>query len=209
MEFDLVQKLDAGGALYRPAQPISFSRAMDLLEESEGAGAAFRGGLERLITGAGEQVFFECPPTRLKSLETQGFEFVILPTNELRGAAVMMEDVAFRDHLVAREENDLAVSFESLGRDATMVSPLPDLSEDSRSSRFTHLRAFMGHASDERRKALWKEVSRSFRARLNSADGRQVWLSTHGGGVPYLHFRICEQPRYYHHRPFAEMVVDV
>jgi hypothetical protein len=212
MEFELVKKLDGGGGLYRPVPPLSFAKALDLLEGSKG-GVAFIEGIERLIIGAGKDegmpaVFFECPPARAKSLESQGFEFVVIPTNELRTETVNLEDVAFREHLVPRDNNDLVVTFESLGRDATMVAPLPDASEDATTSKFSHLKAFLENADIHRRTALWQEVSRSFRARLISAkDGGQVWLSTHGGGVPYLHVRICEKPRYYHHDAFAKMVV--
>jgi hypothetical protein len=46
--------------------------------------------------------------------------------------------------------------------------------------------------------ALWRCVGAAAEARLRSHGG--FWLSTHGGGVPWLHVRLDDQPKYFHGR---------
>ena len=35
-------------------------------------------------------------------------------------------------------------------------------------------------------------------------QGRPVWLSTEGSGVPWLHVRMDSRPKYYHTREFKD-----
>ena len=46
---------------------------------------------------------------------------------------------------------------------------------------------------------LWKQVGETMQLRLESdaVDGKRVWLSTSGLGVPWLHVRLDSEPKYY------------
>ena len=198
MEF--VREEVDGGYLYRSKPVLTFSEALNLLQDECELAASFRTKLESALTSqrsGTHAVFWECPPTTSDRYETQPFEFVVIFTDELRTEKVSIDEIAFASYLKGAEEQDGAVAFPSLGGDATMVSPT--FSED-----YTHLKAFLLRATTRAKTNLWHEVGRSFVKRLKATEGR-VWLSTHGGGVPYLHVRICQAPRYYHYGPFADM----
>ena len=52
---------------------------------------------------------------------------------------------------------------------------------------------------------LWALVAQSLRKRARGHDARQpTWLSTEGSGVPWLHVRLDDRPKYYHHAPYRD-----
>ena len=197
MEF-MRKEVENGGYLYEwPG--LTFSEAINLLQDESEVSSSFRAKIESIFTEerAGMHgVFWECPPTTSNRFETQPFEFVVFFTDILRNEKVLLEEVAFSNHLKADKLS--VIAFPSLGGDATMVSP-------AYNCEYTHLKAFLIHANQKMKAALWKEVGKSIIKRLESANGNRIWLSTHGAGVPYLHVRICPAPRYYHYRAYAEM----
>merc|ERR1711900_100963 len=52
------------------------------------------------------------------------------------------------------------------------------------------------NAPAAQQRAFWKKVRDMASEELKTHD--KVWLSTHGGGVPFLHVRIETRPKYYH-----------
>jgi hypothetical protein len=87
------------------------------------------------------------------------------------------------------------VAFPNLGGDAALVVPCPLDSE----TRYGHLRAFLRTAPESQKHLLWQTVGTEMNRRLSA---KPVWLNTAGGGVPWLHIRLDDQPKYYRHDPY-------
>ena len=83
-----------------------------------------------------------------------------------------------------------AVSFPNLSGDTILVVPVP-----RKGKRFTNMFYFMNNASEIQKKELWKKVAEQAKEFLKTNEN--VWISTHGLGVNYLHVRICNNPKYY------------
>lgn len=133
--------------------------------------------------------FWECPPVT-RSLLDEPFEFVLVDS---RGLAVVAADPGpFGDQFVA---GSLAVSFYNLGRDAYLVAPCPGPA----SSSCAHLAAFVRGASPSENQVLWSSVADALDREL---DDRQLWVSTSGLGVYWVHIRLDRRPKYYTHPPY-------
>jgi hypothetical protein len=96
-----------------------------------------------------------------------------------------------------RLSTDEVVSFANLGGDATLVVPRPIADP----SAYGHLAAFVRLAPQRQRLALWRAVGEVMQNRLSK---KPVWLSTAGAGVPWLHVRIDDRPKYYGHWPYRQ-----
>lgn len=83
-----------------------------------------------------------------------------------------------------------AVSFPNLSGDTILVVPVP-----RKGKRFTNMFYFMTNASEIQKKELWKKVAEQAKEFLKTNEN--IWISTHGLGVNYLHVRICNNPKYY------------
>ncbi len=113
------------------------------------------------------------------------FECVLLDDP---GLARPPDPDAFAEHFASTGEP--VVSFANLGRDAILVVPRP-LGDPS---GYAHLAAFVRHAPYAQRSALWQRVGDAVAGRLGA---KPVWLSTAGAGVPWLHVRLDDRPKYY------------
>ena len=104
-------------------------------------------------------------------------------------ARVRPDPRAFEEHF-----GDAPVAcFGNLRGDAWLVVPTP------RSGPSPHLLAFLRRAPPDHAAALWQAVADAVERRLGD---RPLWVSTHGMGVPWLHVRLDDRPKYYRHRPF-------
>lgn len=86
--------------------------------------------------------------------------------------------------------------FPNLGGDAILVVPRPIAAPTA----YGHLAAFVRRAPAHQQDAFWQAVGAAMSARLGA---RPVWLNTAGAGVPWLHLRLDDRPKYYRHRPYA------
>ena len=91
-----------------------------------------------------------------------------------------------------------AVNFLNLGGDAILVTPCPTESNCD----YSHLGAFIHNAPQPQQHRLWALVGETMVERINE---QPVWLSTAGGGVAWLHVRLDNQPKYYHHKPYRTL----
>lgn len=166
-----------------------------------------------------DAVFFECVPVSASSLDTQGFEFVVLRAARLEGVAVDINPFEhnFRSHRGGVESDNQVIAFPNLGRDSLLVVPCPPQhvtasrqEGDSQLNHFAHLAAFLRGASAEHRSNLWRVVAEQLLASLTPQDplsvahGQQLWLSTSGLGVSWLHVRIDRVPKYYNYREYKQ-----
>ena len=96
----------------------------------------------------------------------------------------------FSEHFNKNKDEKYAISFPNLSGDTMLVVPIP-----RKSKRFTNMFYFMNSASEIQKRELWKKVA--IEARKFLKNNENIWISTHGLGVNYLHVRICNTPKYY------------
>ncbi len=92
----------------------------------------------------------------------------------------------FRTHL---NNKTSPVAFSNLAGSCTLVAP-PDTGKN-----FSHLGLFYKNATQDEIRALWKKVAVEIKKKLK--QNHAVYVSTHGTGVPWLHVRICNSPKYF------------
>ncbi len=96
------------------------------------------------------------------------------------------------------------VSFTNRSRDATLVSPCPSRSYNTGvNDHCAHLASFVRVGHPRQVNALWKKVGRTVLDELRTIPStEQLWLSTAGFGVSWLHVRLDETPKYYSFREY-------
>ena len=152
--------------------------------------AGFRSLFSGLLAAAPFGEFrWETPAVTAGTL-TRPFECVVLDSPGLAGTP---DPEAFAAHL-AGAESGVAV-FPNLGGDAVLVAPRPVGDR----SAYGHLAAFVRLAPESQRHALWRAVGGAMARRVGP---RPVWLSTAGAGVPWLHVRLDDRPKYYGYGPY-------
>ncbi len=131
---------------------------------------------------------FETPAMTASGLDST-FECVVVADPSLDGRP---DPAPFAGYF--RSDRDV-VRFPNLGGDATMIVPCPRTDEGA----YVHFAAFLRGAPRGQQRELWGEVSVAMSERLGE---RPVWLSTAGGGVAWLHFRLDDRPKYYAYSPY-------
>ena len=146
------------------------------------------------------------------------FRFVLVRAPELFGRQA--DQRSFQEHFVryamlVYKKNPLSclfvsilhrgardvVSFKNLRRDATLVAPRPT-NRANCDKHFSHLAGFVRHADLEQVSHFWQTVAREAMQELQKRPfGSNLWMSTAGQGVSWLHFRMEDTPKYY---SFAE-----
>jgi hypothetical protein len=163
------------------AAPATFADVLDGWQH----GADFRALFNSLLADAPYPAFRWETPAVTTATVSQPFEFVLLESPELVRPP---DPQAFAAHF--RPDDDGIVTCVNLGGDAVLVVPCPA----GAPSAYAHLAAFVRHAPEWQRHALWQAVATAMQARLGA---RPVWLSTAGAGVPWLHVRLDDRPKYY------------
>jgi hypothetical protein len=167
------------------SSPVAYAEVLRLWREDD----AFRMFFLALLADSPYTAFrWETPPITAATA-ARPFEFVLLDSPEL---ARKLDRDAFAEHFSTDEP---VVEFANLGGDAILVVPCP-VGPDS---AYGHLAAFVRHAPESQRHALWRAVGAAMQRRVGA---KPVWLSTAGGGVSWLHVRLDNRPKYYGHGPY-------
>ena len=175
-------------AVYLDARPATYA---DILRGWQGD-AGFRSQFNSLLAGAPYSAFrLETPPVTTSTL-MRPFEFVLMDSP---GLARRPDPEAFAAYFGGGAADTGVVEFSNLGGDAIMVVPCP-MAEPS---VYGHLAAFVRHAPEQQRHALWQTVAAAMTGRVGS---KPVWLSTAGAGVSWLHVRLDDRPKYYGFAPY-------
>ncbi len=166
---------------------LSFDDVLRLWREDDGFAAAWSAHLAGAPYAA---LRLECPPLVAGRLGGS-LSCVLLDAPELVRPA---DPRPFRDPL-DRAGEALVATFPNLSGDAVLVVPRGI----GPPAAYSHLAAFLRDAPAPQVRALWRAVAAAMRARLGAAP---VWLSTAGSGVPWLHVRLDDRPKYYVHAPY-------
>ncbi len=152
---------------------------------------AFREAWSDALAGVGFKAFrWETPRLVAASLDDP-FEAVVVDDPGLERP---QDADAFAEHFEADPAAQVLV-IPNLSGDATLIVPAPAVERTC----YCHLAAFVRHAPAGQRAALWQATAEATLARVGA---RAVWLSTAGGGVPWLHVRLDDRPKYYAHMPY-------
>jgi len=81
-------------------------------------------------------------------------------------------------------------SFPNLSGDTVLVIPMPKSGKS-----YATVKDFVDNAPLVQQQEFWKRVAKLAKKQMKKYG--KVWISTHGLGVPYLHVRICNKPKYY------------
>jgi hypothetical protein len=94
-------------------------------------------------------------------------------------------------------------TFPNTSGDAQLVVPCPPAAGGS-AAAYGHLLSFLRGAPAAQVGALWAAAATALRARLSARPG-PAWLSTSGLGVPWLHIRVDDRPKYIGWEPFRRL----
>jgi len=186
-----VERLDRGCVVRFELddRPVKFSDVLRLWHSDP----SFRTFFIALLADAPYSAFrWETPPITATTAN-RPFEFVLLDSPELETEA---DPEAFAEHFRSSTDHDV-VWFPNLNNDAILVVPRPV----GPVTAYGHLASFVRSAPASQKHALWSLVGKLMEDRLGSS---LVWLSTAGAGVPWLHVRIDQRPKYYCHRPYRQ-----
>ena len=173
------------------SSPVSYAEVLRLWQND----GDYRDYFIRLLIDAPFAAFrWETPPIS-NATAHRPFEFVLVDSPHL---ACAPDPSAFADQFAAAAPGSV-VEFANLGHDAILIAPCPvDASSD-----YGHLAAFLRDSNESQRHALWKLVGAAMQRRLGDNN---VWLSTAGGGVDWLHVRLDDRPKYYAYAPYRDAV---
>ncbi|HSC17791.1 MAG TPA: hypothetical protein VLC74_02650 [Rhizomicrobium sp.] len=182
------------GEIIQIAESEHFLTAADVLARWRDD-ASFRAFfIGTLIANDYPGFFWEMPPLSPKSANNP-FECVAIRDDSL--ALVRADDSDFAEHLNAAPE--AVAVFRNLGGDALLIAP----SRLSNMDCYGHIAAFLRAAPAVQQQALFQCVAAEAEKLL--ARGETFWISTSGLGVAWLHVRLDSHPKYYQHRPYAEL----
>ena len=108
---------------------------------------------------------------------------------------------AFSKHIAKQKEsvgttfNKYAIAFYNLSKDALLVIPMLRKNKD-----FSTIKGFIDNATLTQQRHFWKLVASTIKKALKTHD--EVYVSTHGLGVPYFHLRIDFAPKYIQTKSF-------
>ena len=166
-------------------QTLTYRQFIDHLCQSQ----EFRSFVNQTLVDSSFKAFrFETPPVTQETFD-RDFEFVLLEANYLDGR---IDKRSFREHF--RKDRAIVV-FTNLSGKSPMIVPCPV----GRDQCYGHLANFVRHADDEQTDEFWRVCGEEMAARINE---KKLWLSTHGGGVAWLHMRIDSRPKYYGFDPY-------
>lgn len=154
---------------------------------------AFREWFGQYLAAAPYSAFrWETPAVTRTNLD-RPFEFVLIDSPRLERS---VDQKTFAEHF--HDSGPPVVTITNLGGDAVLVIPAPR----AEPTAYGHLASFVRRAPRDQQQALWQAVAQAMRQRISD---KPVWLSTAGGGVAWLHVRLDDRPKYYHHRAYARL----
>jgi len=128
--------------------------------------------------------------------ENSIYEEKFIPNKSLNN---MQQDWSTFDQYIKKSKNKYVTNFYNLSGDTMLIVPIPKQNQN-----FTTLKDFIDNASTIQQTHFWKEVAKQTRKLIKyNPKNTKYWISVHGKGVPFLHIRICTEPKYYITKQFT------
>lgn len=160
---------------------LGFDEVLGLLAQR----TAFRDFFANALRAMPYEAFnMEWPPIDVENIGMP-FEMVVYKAPFLLLAPASSS--AFDEHF---EENELTAVFLNHQGDAILLAPKPV----GAMSGYGHLASFLAKAPAESVDDLLMALGE---VALENVSEKPLWLSTSGGGVPWLHIRLDDKPKYY------------
>eukprot|EP00955_Chlamydomonas_euryale_P106485 365707-Chlamydomonas_euryale.AAC.17 len=115
----------------------------------------------------------------------------------------------FAEHILGPRRNCMRTNevtdFCNLGKDATLLVPCPPTNRSGKlvTAYYGHLASFLRDGRKQQQHNLWRTLSEKMEKRLQ-ANPSPVWISTAGNGVPWLHVRIDDRPKYIKYEKYRQ-----
>jgi hypothetical protein len=129
--------------------------------------------------------FFECAP--ITSSLDSNFVFVITFSDDLNWIAP--NSGQYSEYLKNSKKDSDFVSFPNLGQTGILVIP-----KDT-GRNYSDLRNFIINGGNFQK--MFEFIKKEIKKCFDERNFKKIYLSTHGHGVPWLHFRIFQEPKYY------------
>ena len=174
--------------------PVSVRHAVDLWAD-EAQGAMFRLFTSLTLASSTFQAFRWETPSVTEATADRDFEFVLI---DAPGLERKENPAPFADPFERHRSSDptqVQATFPNIGGNAVMIAPLPKTA----GVNHCHLGSYLRTADQADCDALWIAVGKAMQDRISD---RHVWLNTAGGGVAWLHIRLDDRPKYYHHAEY-------
>ena len=175
--------------------PVSFRKAVDLWAD-QAEGAMFRLFTSLTLASSTFSAFRWETPHVNRVTEDRDFEFVLIDAPSLQRKE---NPAPFSDPFQqqrALDSSQAHATFPNIGGNAVLVAPLP---AGTAGVNHCHLGSYLRTADQTDCDALWLAVGKAMQDRIGE---RNVWLNTAGGGVAWLHIRLDDRPKYYHHAEY-------
>ena len=192
---DLSPSVNRYRFLNSDSTPVSFKQAVDLWAD-ETEGAMFRLFTSLTLASSLFSAFRWETPSVSVATQDRDFEFVLIDAPSLQRKQNLAPFAEPFKQQRALDPSLVHATFPNIGRNAIMVAPLPASTADV---NHCHLGAYLRTADQADCDALWMAVGKAMQARISE---RNVWLNTAGGGVAWLHIRLDNRPKYYHHSEY-------
>ena len=144
--------------------------------------------------------FWECRPVNNLNKSLIPFEFVIIPTNLVEINMHLNKIPDTKTFLEKFKQNkcqeNKVISFKNLSGESDLIVPCPS----SAVTNYAHFSSFLRTASKKQILELWHVMSIKATEILYSLDYRNyenLYISTSGLGVSWLHVRLETNPKYY------------
>lgn len=138
--------------------------------------------------GHGKGVFLEFPMLNRDTASQEGY-YALITTHIFDSGKA--DGKAFENYF---QKEGKIVTFPNISKDTILVVPNK---LDKKKSRYYHIANYLRESPKEDIVALFKRVATEV-LKLYNETNVPIYVSTHGNGVPWLHVRLCNSPKYYH-----------
>ena len=145
-----------------------------------------------IINVESEGVFLEFGRICQNSLQEQ-LVFSLTSTNDFIHRKCSYS--SFKENFTSDNSTKHTYVFPNFGRDAMLITPKPKKNEYGLDEAYTHLKKFVQKCHVEEAIDLWRTIGQQVQRLIKS--GNNVYISTDGRSVPWLHIRLDFQPKYY------------
>lgn len=133
-----------------------------------------------------DQIFWEFPPYNSRTHNNLAeFVFVKAPKFNLSNSE------SFLEYFQNKNEGDVII-FKNLSKDTDLITVV---SHNGRNNVYSDIMKFMRDGNNNIKHDLLKTIGNEMLKHTKSHEN--IYLSTHGFGVPWLHIRIGKFPKYY------------
>lgn len=174
--------------LYKNKKPLRWIEVINLWKSNSAFNHFFTNIINECIF---TDYFFECPGITLHKLYSQIFEFRLINHSKSFPSTDL---TAFEDQKKKNKSKSILV-FGNLSQTSILI--IPNKKQKSDFKIYNSIGNFLKGGTNKQINLLFSQIGVTLEKLLQDNHGKKVWLSTHGLGVHWLHFRLDFSPKYY------------